>query len=144
MSTELSTISMHAIPESPATLTDPNDTGSPDPEMAEHSSSLVSERYVRERLHEAVDILVAGATPIRERVEKALIALTLLERDDFVDGWNRQEFVSLMTRANAPEASKDEGAIAATLDVLSTEEIQDIARNIAEIHDYELRRQSAG
>ena len=124
------------------------ETGSPAAEVVEleslkSPSSLVSERYVREKLHEAVDILLVGAAPIRDRAEKALIALTMLERDDFVDGWSREEFISLMARANAPEAANDEGAIAATLDALSTEEIQDIARNIAEIHDHELRRQGA-
>jgi hypothetical protein len=122
-----------------------NGTGSPAPEDDEleslkNSSPLLSERYVREKLREAVDSLVAGAAPIRDRAQNALIALTMLERDDFVDAWSREEFVSLMARANASEASNDEGTIAARLNVLSTEEIQDIARNISEIHDHELRR----
>jgi hypothetical protein len=96
-----------------------------------------AERYIREKLAEAVNALAVSAAPIQVRVGYAARALTVLQPEDFVDAESRLAFTAVRDMATSREAVADEGTIAATTSAMSDEQAEALARQIMELdHHY--------
>jgi hypothetical protein len=91
----------------------------------------VSESYAAEKLWAAVDMLANEDEPIRDRLVYAVIgALVRLESDDFVDLTDRASFDTIMSSVQGFEAIEDEGDIAASVQLLSVVEAEQLAADI--------------
>jgi hypothetical protein len=85
----------------------------------------------QERLSLAVDALASSASPIQQRLLHAGITLVPLLPEDFDDGEQREEFVSIMAALSAVEPVGDEGALEATTAAMSDDEAVALASRIS-------------
>jgi hypothetical protein len=93
----------------------------------------VSIDYVREKLWQAVDVLV-GAAPIQDRLAGAADYLTRLKVAEIPDD-ERAEFAAVMGALTKHPAERDgEGSIHASVRKLTTEEGDALARKIFSIY----------
>jgi hypothetical protein len=94
---------------------------------------LVSIDYVREKLWQALDVLV-GAEPIQDRLAYAADALTRLKPSDIPDE-EREDFHAVMhALTKYPAEREGEGSIHASVRKLTDEEGAELARKILSIY----------
>jgi hypothetical protein len=89
--------------------------------------------HTRERLYRALQSLV-GAAPLRKRLVNAAITISPLLAKDFADPDAAGAFQRIMNDLTRVEAVGDEGDIQATVQHLSDDEAERIAREILELY----------
>lgn len=100
----------------------------------------MTEPYLREKFGAALSGLATGTGPLPERVRNAMVILVMFGPDDMPDKWSREEFAKLSYLSTDREAKADEGTLAATLDAMKLDDVQELARAIVELHDHLQRR----
>jgi hypothetical protein len=96
----------------------------------------MSESYVSEKLWSAADILANEERPLRDRLDDAAVsALIRLNPEDFDDLDDRAEFERIMARLTAFQAVADEGDVAASAQLLSPAEADEVASTIRRLHE---------
>jgi hypothetical protein len=98
-----------------------------------HSLDDSRNSYVWEKLHQAVDALVTGRSPLRERLANTAVYLIRLRRDDLPEGEMRRAFVGIQDDLTWVEASGDEGRIASSTRQLDDEEAKALAGRILKL-----------
>ena len=90
--------------------------------------------YALEKLTDAVGELKTDR-PVKERLGWARTRLTSLQRKDIPDDGLANELLDLKARLSSREPAGDEGAVVATLGVLTDEECYDLARRVIELRE---------
>jgi hypothetical protein len=105
----------------------------------------VSESYIAEKLWAAVDMLDSDRGDLRGRLTSAAVhALIRLNPDDFSDRVDRATFENLMLQLRRFEAVGHEGDIAASAQLLTGDEAEQVATTIRKLHAMERAAASVG
>jgi hypothetical protein len=89
--------------------------------------------YAVEKLGHAVDELVAGFGPLRERVTLACLQLQRIESGDFPTGRLSRQFEWIMNRVNLLDPVPLEGVVNATVGKLPDRVVAELARRIVRL-----------
>ena len=101
--------------------------------------------HAREKLFQAVDILVTGSGRVQERLGAAAIKLLPARPQDIPYDDLRRTFVGVMDDLTYARAQGDESRILATLKLTNDEDARAIARRILNLYidlDERLKRES--
>ena len=95
----------------------------------------MSQSYIAEKLWAAVDMLNSDRDDLRDRLTSATVhALIRLDPDDFSDPVDRATFEDIMLQLRRFEAVGDEGDIAASAQLLTEDEAEQLATSIRTLH----------
>jgi len=102
--------------------------------------SQMTEPYVREKFGAAVYGLAMGTASLSERVIDAMVILIMFSPDDMPDAWTQDRFRELYERSTSQEPLADEGSLTVTINGMSVDDVQELARSIVDIESHLLRR----
>jgi hypothetical protein len=92
-----------------------------------------NEAYIVEKLGEAVDALVADGGPLRDRLYNASTHCLRISPEQIADEQLRCDFQWIKDSLTSAAPEPGEGAVAATLRVISDEHASAVARRILEL-----------
>lgn len=89
--------------------------------------------YPKEKFSKAVNSLATSPKSIQKRVSDAYCFHLLHVKPEWVPEEIRKEFEQLRVRLTSVEPTGDEGSVAATTNVMSTDEAIEISKSIVEM-----------
>jgi tagatose-1,6-bisphosphate aldolase len=90
-------------------------------------------RHIQQKLRDVVRSLALDPRRLPERLDKAAAQLVEIDASDFDNEADRKEFEELVERLTREPAIGDEGAVAATVLIMSRDDSHEITRRIVDL-----------